>query len=182
MLKMLKKQDLLLFCVPAALYLALSAPIWSITPQESIAQTSTNQTMQNQTSQQTSTNQTMQNQTVLQRGNVTAEDLDPIEDNLVAAREALHGKFNQTAFNLLSDVNNDLFMMVRLAGPESAAVIMQELQPLQTAIDSAQDAIRNNDIAKALQDLGSADIVVLRLNQQVMTAEEPPEEQEEEEE
>jgi hypothetical protein len=164
MLKILKMQDLLLFCVPAAFYLTLSASIWLITPQESIAQTSTNQTMQNQT--------------VLQRGNVTAEDLDPIEDNLVAAREALHGKFNQTAFNLLSDVNNDLFRMVRLAEPESAAV-MQELQTVQTAIDSAQDAIRNNDIAKALQDLGSADIEVLRLNQQVMTAEGPPEEQEE---
>jgi hypothetical protein len=52
---------------------------------------------------------------------------------------------------------------------------------VQNAIDSAQDAIRNNDIAKALQDLGSADIVVLRLNQHVMTTEEPPEEQEEEE-
>jgi CHASE3 domain sensor protein len=179
MLKMLKKQDVLLFCVPAALYLTLSASVLLITPQESIAQTSTNQTMQNQTSQQTSTNQTMQNQSVLQRGNVTAEDLDPIEDNLLAAREALQGKFNQTAFNLLSDVNNDLFRMVRLAGPDSAAV-MQELQPMQTAIDSAQDAIRNNDIAKALQDLGSADIVVLRINQQVMTAEGPPEEQDEE--
>jgi hypothetical protein len=51
---------------------------------------------------QISVNQTMQNQTVLKRGNVTEEDFEPIVNNLNAAREALQGNFDQTAFNLLN--------------------------------------------------------------------------------
>jgi CHASE3 domain sensor protein len=175
MLKMLKKRGLLLLlCIPAALYLMLSTSMWLMTPQESIAQTSANQTMQNQTAQQTSANQTMQNQTVFQRGNVTQGDLEPIEDSLNAAREALQGNFNQTTFGHLSDISNELFRIERLAGPEGLAV-MKELQPLQNIIDRAQDALRNHDNPKALQELNSADVEVLKLNQQVPATEEPPE-------
>jgi CHASE3 domain sensor protein len=173
MLKM-SKQDILLFCIPAALYLILSTPMWLMTSQESVAQTSANQTMQNQTAQQTSANQTMQNQTVLQRGNVTQEDIEVIENNLNAARESLQGNFNQTAFFRLSDVSNQLFKIVRVAGPEGAA-IMIELQPLQDTIDSAQDALRDKDNPKALQGINSADLEVFKLKQQASPTEEAPE-------
>jgi hypothetical protein len=155
MLKM-SKQDLLLFCIPAALFLILSTSMWLMTSQESVAQTSANQTMQNQT--------------VFQRGNVTQGDLDPIEDSLNAARESLTGNFNQTTFRHLSDISNDLFRIQSLAGPVGAA-IMKELQPLQNIIDSAQDALRNHDNPKALQQINSADVEVLKLNQKLPTTE-----------
>jgi CHASE3 domain sensor protein len=171
----MSKPDLLLFCIPAALYLILSTSMGLMTSQESVAQTSANQTMQNQTAQQTSANQTMQNQTVFQRGNVTQGDLDPIEDSLNAARESLTGNFNQTTFEDLSSISNEIFRIQRLAGPEGAAV-MKELQPLQNIIDSAQDALRNHDNPKALQNINSADVEILKLNQKLPTAEEPPEE------
>ena len=172
MLKMLK-QDIPLLCIPVALYLILSTPTWLMTPQVSVAQTSANQTMQNQTAQ-TSANQTMQNQTVLQRGNVTQEDIEVIEDNLNAARDSLQGNFNQTAFFRLSDASNQLFKIVRVAGPEGAAVTI-ELQPLQDAIDSAQDALRDKDNPKALQGINSADLEVFKLKQQVSPTEGEPE-------
>jgi hypothetical protein len=172
---MLKKRDLLLsLCIPAAAYLMLSTPMGLMTPKESIAQTLANQTMQNQTAQQTSANQTMQNQTVLQRGNVSQEDIEVIENNLNAARESLQGDFNQTAFFRLSDVSNQIFKIVRVAGPEGAAVTI-ELQPLQDAIDSAQDAIRDKDNPKALQGINSADIEVFKLKQQASPTEGEPE-------
>jgi hypothetical protein len=67
--------------------------------------------------------------------------------------------------------------MVRLAGPEGAAVL-QELQTAQNAIDDAQDDLRNNSILKALQELNSAAVEVLKLNQRDSLAEEATEESE----
>lgn len=116
----------------------------------------------------------MQNQTVLQRGNVTQEDIEVIENNLNAARESLQRNSNQTAFFDLSDVSNQLFKIVRVAGPEGAAVMI-ELQPLQDIIDSVQDALRDKDNPKALQGINSADLEVFKLKQQASPTEEVPE-------
>jgi hypothetical protein len=52
---------------------------------------------------------------------------------------------------------------------------MQQFKPLQDSIDSTRDALRNNDTAKALQQLNTADTGLLKITQQL-----PPEEQEEE--
>jgi gamma-glutamyl phosphate reductase len=67
--------------------------------------------------------------------------------------------------------------MVRLAGPKGATVL-QELQTAQNAINDAQDDLRNNNILKVLQELNSAAVEVLKLNQQDSLAEETTEESE----
>ena len=89
----------------------------------------------------------------------------------------MQGNFNQTAFNLLIGINNESYRMVRLAGPEGAAVLQepQELQTAQNAIDDAQDDRRDN-ILKALQELNSVAVEVLKLNQQDSLVEEAIEE------
>jgi hypothetical protein len=48
--------------------------------------------------------------------------------------------------------------------------------PLQDSIDSTRDALRNNDTVKALQQLNTADVELLKITQQL-----PPGEQEGEE-
>ena len=164
MLKTLKERHL--FCISVALYVILSSSLWLIAPHESVAQTTTNQT---------TTNQTMQNQTVLQKMANATDQIDLIQDDLSAAREALHGNNSQKVFVELNDVSEKLFKMERLAGPESNAA-MKELQPLQNTIDNAQDALRNKDNDKALDGINSADVELLKLRQQVPTAEEPAEE------
>lgn len=65
--------------------------------------------------------------------------------------------------------------MVRLAGPKGATVL-QELQTAQNAINDAQDDLRNNNILRALQELNSAVVEVLKLNQQNSLVEEATEE------
>jgi hypothetical protein len=62
----------------------------------------------------------------------------------------LQENFNQTAFNLLIGINNESYMMVRLAGRKGAAVL-QELQTAQNVIDDPQGDLGNNNILKALQ-------------------------------
>ena len=55
--------------------------------------------------------------------------------------------------------------------------LMQIFKPLQDSVDSARDALRNNDTTNALQQLNSTDVELLKITQQL-----PPEEQEGEEE
>jgi hypothetical protein len=89
----------------------------------------------------------------------------------------LQGNFNQTAFNLLIGIYNESYWIIRPERPEGAAVL-QELQTVQNAIGNAQDDLRNNNILKALQELNSAAVEVLKLNQRDSLAEEATEESE----
>jgi hypothetical protein len=78
----------------------------------------------------------------------------------------------------LIGIDNESYRMVRLAGPKGATVL-QELQTAQNAIDEPpQGDLRNNNILKALQELNSAAVEVLKLNQQNSLAEEATEESE----
>jgi hypothetical protein len=77
----------------------------------------------------------------------------------------------------LIGIYNESYRMIRPTRPEGAAVL-HELQTVQNAIGDAQDDLRNNNILKALQELNSAAVEVLKLNQQNSLVEEATEESE----
>jgi hypothetical protein len=142
----------------------------------------TGASMQNQTTTQpqtatptptaaTTTNQTAGNQTTAGAGaqlaNLTQADFGTLRENLASAREGLQGDDNEAAFTALSSANNDLFGVIDSQGEDRIKVLAGQLKPIQTSIDKAQDAIRNNDNSTALNALNSVDTELLKLTQQL---------------
>jgi hypothetical protein len=71
----------------------------------------------------------------------------------------------------------ELFGLASDQGEQNMEAVMQQFKPLQGSIDSTRDALRSNDTAKALQQLNTSDVELLKITQQL-----PPGEQEGEEE
>jgi hypothetical protein len=79
------------------------------------------------------------------------------------------------AYDAVSSADSELFGLANDQGEQNMKALMQQFKPLQDSIDRTRDALRNNDTAKALQQLNTADTGLLKITQQL-----PPEEQEEE--
>jgi uncharacterized protein YukE len=62
----------------------------------------------------------------------------------------------------VNSVENELFEIATDQGEQNMKTLMQIFKPLQDSIDSARDALRNNDTAKALQ-LNSTDAELLKV-------------------
>jgi hypothetical protein len=140
--------------------------------QEAVAQNAT-----------TTTNQTAGNQT--QEGgaaagaamaNLTQADIGTVTDNLNTARESLQTNDTTAAYDAVNSVDSELFGLAIDQGGQNMKALIQQFKPIQDSIDSARDALRNNDTAKALQQLNTADTELLKITQQL-----PPEEEEGEE-
>jgi hypothetical protein len=134
---------------------------------------------------QTGANQTAapaQNQTTSPFGNLTSAWLDPVRENLQSARGSLHDNDTLSAYSLLSMAD---IQLLSVAGDPTLGVekttLLQKFKPLSDGIDSAQAAIRTDDINGALNALNTLDLEFLKLNQQLPPAQ-PEEEAEEEEE
>jgi hypothetical protein len=116
-------------------------------------------------------NQTAGNQTTAGAGaqlaNLTQADFETLRENLASAREGLQGDENEAAFTALSSANNDLFGIIDSQGEDRIKALAGQLNPIQTSLDKAQDAIRNNDNSTALNALNSADTELLKLTQQL---------------
>jgi hypothetical protein len=72
------------------------------------------------------------------------------------------------AYNAVDSADNELFGLANGQG--------EQFKPLQDTIDSARDALRNNDAAKALQQLDTAEVELLKITQQLPPGEEEGEE------
>jgi hypothetical protein len=133
--------------------------------------TTTNQTATPTPTAATTTNQTAGNQTTAGAGaqlaNLTQADFETLRENLASAREGLQGLENEAAFTALTSANNDLFGIIDSQGEDRIKALAGQLKPIQTSIDKAQDAIRNNDFPMALNALTSADSEILKLTQQL---------------
>ena len=140
--------------------------------QEAVAQNATTTT---------TTNQTAGNQTQGGGGaamaNLTQADFESVIDNLNSASEALQANDTTEAYDAVNSVENELFEIATDQGEQNMKTLMQIFKPLQDSVDSARDALRNNDTTNALQQLNSTDVELLKITQQL-----PPEEQEGEEE
>jgi hypothetical protein len=132
----------------------------------------------------TTTNQTAGNQTQgggaattrAAMGNLTQADFGPVTDNLNTARESLQTNDTTAAYDAVNSAESELFGLANDQGEQNMKAVMQQFMPLQDSIDSTRDALRNNDTVKALQQLNTADVELLKITQQL-----PPGEQEGEE-
>lgn len=123
----------------------------------------------------TTTNQTAGNQThgggAAVMANLTQADIGTITDNLNTARESLQTNDTTAAYDAMNSVDSELFGLANDQGEQNMKALVQQFKPIQDSVDSTRDALRNNDTAKALQQLNTADTELLKITQQL-----PPEE------
>src|SRR5215208_7490712 len=174
----MKSNRVLIAIVAAATILATTMAatqilLPSLLQQEAVAQNATTTT-----TNQTAGNQTQGGGAAATRaaiGNLTQADFGSLRDNLNTARESLQTNDTTAAYDAINSAGSGLFGLANDQGEQNMKALMQQFKPLQDSIDSTRDALRNNDTAKALQQLNTADTGLLKITQQL-----PPEEQEEE--
>jgi hypothetical protein len=146
----------------------------SLLQQEAVAQNAT-----------TTTNQTAGNQTQggggaaatrAAIGNLTQADFGSLRDNLNTARESLQTNDTTAAYDAINSADNELFGLANDQGEQNMKALMQQFKPLQDSIDSTRDALSNKDTVKALQQLDTADVELLKISQQLPPGEEEGEE------
>lgn len=113
----------------------------------------------------TASNQTNQTQAALSA--LTEADLESVADDLAAATDALQANDTTEAYNAVNSIDHDLFDTVNDQGEQNIKPLMEIFKPLQDNIDSARDALRNNDTANALQLLNSTDAELLKITPQL---------------
>lgn len=112
--------------------------------------------------------------------NLTSADFEPIRENIALARESIHNNDRVSAYSGLGWADNEIFVLANEQGNQTD-VLLAELKPLQDSIQKAQAAIQQRNNATALNEVGSAEIALLQVTQQLPTGEtEEPEEPEEE--
>ena len=142
--------------------------------QEAVAQNATT----------TTTNQTAGNQTQgggAAMANLTQADFESVIDNLNSASEALQANDTTEAYDAVNSVENELFEIATDQGEQNMKTLMQIFKPLQDSVDSARDALRNNDTTNALQQLNSTDVELLKITQQLPAEGEQEDEEDTEE-
>ena len=143
--------------------------------QEAVAQnattTTTNQTAGNQTQGGAATGAAI--------AGLTQADFSPVTDNLNTARESLQTDDTTAAYAAVNSAELELFGLANAQGEQNMKAVLQQFKPLQDSIDSTRDALRNNDTAKALQQLNTADVELLKITQSLPDGEQEEEEEEE---
>ena len=144
--------------------------------QEAVAQnattTTTNQTAGNQTQGGAATGAAI--------AGLTQADFSPVTDNLNTARESLQTDDTTAAYAAVNSAELELFGLANAQGEQNMKAVLQQFKPLQDSIDSTRDALRNNDTAKAIQQLNTADVELLKITQQLPSGEQEVEEEGEE--
>jgi hypothetical protein len=175
----MKSDRVLIAIVAAATVLATQTLLPPVLQQEAAAQNATTTT-----TNQTAGNQTQGGGTAATRatmGNLTQADFGPVTDSLNTARESLQTNDTTAAYDAVNSAESELFGLASGQGEQNMKAVMQQFKPLQDTIDSTRDALRNNDTAKTLQQLNTADVELLKITQQLPPGEEEGEEEEEEE-
>ena len=173
------KSNRVLIAIVAATVLATTIVVATQTlpllQQEAVAQnaTTTNQTAGNQTQGGGAARAAM--------ANLTEADFGPVTDNLNTARESLQTNDTTAAYDAVNSAGSELFGLANDQGEQNMKAVLQQFKPLQDSIDSTRDALRNNDTAKALQQLNTADVELLKITQSLPDGEQEEEEEEEEE-
>ena len=109
-------------------------------------------------------------------GNLTQADFGSVTDNLNTARESLQTNDTTAAYDAVNSAESELFGLANDQGGQNMKALMQQFKPIQDSMDNTRDTLKNNDTAKALQQLNTADTELLKITQQL-----PPEEGEGEE-
>jgi hypothetical protein len=167
------KSNRVLIAIVAAIVVVTTIAATQTLPllqQEAVAQTTTNQTAGNQTQGGgTAAGAAM--------ANLTQADFGPVTDILNTARESLQTNDTTAAYDAVNSAGSELFGLANDQGEQNMKAVMQQFKPLQDSIDSTRDDLRNNDTAKALQQLNTADVELLKITQQLPSGEQEGEEE-----
>jgi succinyl-CoA synthetase alpha subunit len=126
---------------------------------------------QNTTTTANQTGTAMANQTATGLGNLTVEWFEGVEGDIAAAREGLHTENLAEAYTAIGNADDKLFGIATDPFTGSTMIVLiEKFKPLDDPLTAALVALRNNDSAKALQEINTADAELLKLNQQL-----PPE-------
>lgn len=155
----------------AAIVLATTIAVTQILPPSQHEAVAQNATATNQTA-----NQTQGGGAAM--GNLTQADFGPVRDSLNTARESLQTNDTTSAYGAVNTVGSELFGLANDQGEQNMEALMQQFKPIQDSIDSARDALRDNDAAKALQQLNTADVELLKITQQLTPGEQEEETEE----
>jgi hypothetical protein len=122
------------------------------------------------------TNQTSAaNQTSLNLGNLTSGDFSPVLENLAAARNAIFDDSNSRSFIALNAADDELFRVYDRvfdrAEANTASLLKQQITPVREKINDAQDAVVDENMGKALQDLNSASTALVKITFQLPSGE-----------
>lgn len=128
------------------------------------ATTATNQTA-TPTANQTGATGATQNQSSLP-ANLTNSDFGRIRDDLARVRDALQDNNNVQAYRALGWADNEVFILASDQGNQMKALLAQ-LKPLQDNIQKAQEAILQGNNSTALNELGSAEVSLLKVTQKL---------------
>ena len=166
---------LIAIVVVVATVLATQTLLPPVLQQEAAAQNATTTT-----TNQTAGNQTQGGGTAATRatmGNLTQADFGPVTDNLNTARESLQTNDTTAAYDAVNSAESELFGLANDQGEQNMKALMQQFKPLQDSIDGTRDALTNNDTVKALQQLDTADVELLKITQKLPSGEEEGEEE-----
>jgi DNA repair ATPase RecN len=96
-------------------------------------------------------------------GNLTVADIERLRDNMNDAREAIHNDDTEEALGSLGFANSTTLEVINMQQASGGAVVDQ-LNSLLTDINDGLNAIRNNDSALALNEIGDAESQLFRLS------------------
>jgi hypothetical protein len=123
---------------------------------------------QNATTTANQTGTAVANQTAAGFGNLTSSWFEAVESDITAARDALHSENVLDAYSAIGHADVTLFAIA--TDPNTGAqmiTLLGKFKPLDDHLTAALVALRNNDSAKALEEINAADTELLTLNQQL---------------
>jgi hypothetical protein len=102
--------------------------------------------------------------------NLTAGDFSGLTDNLIAARLGILGNNSESAYGAINAAGSGLFRLSSDAADGNETLIKQltqQFRPLVTNLDTAREALRDENSTLALRNLNFADLNVLRITQEL---------------
>jgi hypothetical protein len=122
-------------------------------------------TSQNATTTANQTGTTTQNQTSSALANLTRADFEPVTSAMNSARESLIDNATQEAYFSMNFADNALFRTAIEEGPSAVPSIVEMSQPVLNHIDDAQKALREGDTPRALNEINSANVELVKITQ-----------------
>ena len=169
------KSNRVLIAIVAAATVLATQTLLPLLQQEAAAQNATTTTTTNQTAGNQTQGGAAATRAIM--GNLTQADFGPVTDSLNTARESLQTNDTTAAYDAVNSVDSELFGLANDQGEQNMKALMQQFKPLQDSIDGSRDALTNNDTVKALQQLDTADVELLKITQKLPSGEEEGEEE-----
>jgi hypothetical protein len=104
-------------------------------------------------------------------GDLTLADFETTKENLAAVRQGLLDNDTKAALDALNSADNSLFAVIlsqngyQVSGQTTTTTANEQLNSLQTQIDTVRDGLRSGDNIKSLEALNNADSQLFNMTQ-----------------